>query len=310
MIKIPFDQLHWEKLGLIFQPKGRNGWDLHSALTPTPFELNDRIRVYAGFRDENGVSRIGYADLNKEDPTEVIGVSQKPVLDIGLPGTFDDNGVILGDVIRDNNLIKMYYVGFQLVSKVKFLAYTGLAVSEDGESFQRHANVPVLDRKENALYFNAVHTALKTESGYKFWLGAGSEWQLINETPYPSYNVKYIESNDGVTFNEPSIECLRFSSSEEYRIGRPKVYYLDSIYHMIFTWGDKQGNYRMGYAISKDGKKWDRKDEKINFHPSKNGWDNKWVSYGALFYVNGKTYMVYNGNEMGKDGFGLAVLKK
>ena len=51
-----------------------------------------------------------------------------------------------------------------------------------------------------------------------------------------------------------------------------------------------------------------KEDEELNFHPSPDGWDNKWVSYGALFTVNNITYMVYNGNEMGKDGFGIAKL--
>lgn len=304
-------KFQWEKLGLVFSPQGKNQWDFNSALTPTPVVFSDKVRVYAGIRDQNGISRIGYVDLNPANPSDIINVSSKPVLDIGEPGSFDDNGIILGDIIQVGDQFRMYYVGFQLVEKVKFLAFTGLAVSVDeGETFTRQTTVPVLDRQENAQFFNAVHTVRFENGKFRFWLGAGSGFELINDIPYPSYNIKYTESDDGINFINKSKDCLNFSSAEEYRLGRPRVYCRNSIYHMIFTWGNKKGNYQMGYATSTDGENWNRDDARLNFYPSEKGWDDKWVSYGALFDVNNNTYMVYNGNEMGKDGFGLAILKK
>ena len=301
------NKMNWKKLGLVYKPGGEEGWKMTSALTPTPVVFEDKVRVYAGFRDSKGVSRIGYVDLSKTDPTKIISVSQTPVLDVGLPGTFDDNGVILGDIVKYGETLRMYYVGFQLVNQVKFLAFTGVAISTDnGEHFVRTGHTPVLDRRENALYFNAVHTVMVEEGKLRFWLGAGSAWQTINNTPYPSYNVKYIESEDGFGFKNASVDCLNFSHSNEYRIGRPRVYATDGGYEMIFTWGDKQGRYEMGYAISKDGVNWTRNDAILNFKTSEKGWDNHWVSYGALFTIDSDVYMVYNGNEMGKDGFGLA----
>lgn len=302
--------MQWKKMGLVYKPDGNHDWKMHSALTPTPLVFDHTVRVYAGFRNEEGVSRIGYVDLDKDDLTKVIKVSQNPVLDIGINGAFDDNGIILGDIIWVGKQLYMYYVGFQLVNKVKFLAFTGLAISNDaGETFTKFSEVPLLDRKPNALYFNAVHTVIYDNGTFRFWLGAGSKWEKIHGVFYPSYNVKYIESKDGINFTDPSADCIQFSRMNEYRIGRPKVYKSPEGYRMIFTWGDLSGNYRMGYAVSADGKTWERKDDELNFHPSPDGWDDKWVSYGALFTVADSTYMVYNGNEMGKDGFGLAHLQ-
>jgi hypothetical protein len=304
--------MNWTRLGLIYKGQGTNGWDLHSALTPTPFVFEDKIRIYAGFRAADGVSRIGYVDLDKNQPDKIIGVSSKPVLDIGRAGTFDDNGVILGDILRVGDEIYMYYVGFQLVEKVKFLAFTGLAISSDnGETFVRYSEAPVLDRKPNALFFDAVHTIMYKDGGFRCWLGAGSSWQDIKGKPYPSYNVKYIESADGINFSGTPQDCIHFSHKEEYRIGRPRVYFMQGKYKMIFTWGDIHGNYQMGYAESEDGIQWQRNDAYLNFKPATAdaaGWDNQTVSYGALFEANQQIYMVYNGNEFGKDGFGLAKL--
>jgi len=304
--------MNWEKKGLIYEPLYDGSWKDNSALTPTPILINENtIRVYCGFRDVTGVSRIGYADLDIEDPTKIIRVSDKPVLDIGRPGNFDDNGVILGDVILKNGVIYMYYVGFQLVEKVKFLAFTGLALSEDGgETFHRHKESPILDRQNNSLCFNAVHSIIFENDKFKCWLGAGSGWQKINDNYYPSYNVKYIESENGIIFNDVSTDCIVFENDNEYRVGRPRVWKNDNGYEMIFTWGDKQGNYQMGYANSPNGIDWERNDKELNFYPSEEGWDSQWISYGAPINVNNTTYMFYNGNDMGKEGFGLAILKK
>jgi predicted GH43/DUF377 family glycosyl hydrolase len=304
--------MKWEKRGLIYYPPFDGSWKDNSALTPTPLLITeDLLRVYCGFMDKLGVSRIGYVDIDPNNPTKIQKISNKPVLDIGQPGNFDDNGVILGDVIRVGNQIFMYYVGFQIVNKVKFLAFTGLAKSEDnGCTFVRVQNTPILDRCKNSTFFNAIHSVHYESGKFKFWLGAGSSWQSIGKKYYPSYNVKYVESENGENFTSRSKDCLSFSRREEYRIGRPRVWKDASCYKMIFTWGDIHGNYQMGYGESNDGVCWDRKDGKLNFLPSDgSNWDSESVSYGAPAFTNGETLMFYNGNNMGYDGFGLATLE-
>jgi hypothetical protein len=190
---------------LIYGPDGSVPWARHSALTPTPIMLEpDVIRVFAGFRDAEGVSRIGYVDVEAENPSLVRKVSSRPVLDVGTPGAFDDNGVILGDVLRAGETLRMYYVGFQKVQQVKFLAFSGLAISTDGgESFQRSSPVPVMDRDVDSLFIRAIHTVLFDNGLWKVWYASGSGWLYVGGTPYPRYNIRYTESEDGVNFHRP-----------------------------------------------------------------------------------------------------------
>ena len=92
--------MKWQKRGLVYTPPKDGSWKESSALTPTAFLLNENIiRVYASFRDTQGVGRIGYVDLD----AKILKISDRPVLDIGK----DDNGVILGDLIRVENKIYM-----------------------------------------------------------------------------------------------------------------------------------------------------------------------------------------------------------
>jgi hypothetical protein len=78
---------------------------------------------------------------------------------------------------------------------------------------------------------------------------------------------------------------------------------------MFYTKGTLEGQYTPGYAESTDGLHWFRKDESVGIGLSCEGWDSTALSYPSLLRYKDKTYMFYNGNEMGKTGFGYAELK-
>lgn len=297
----------WIKKGLIYAPDSRMPWAQHSALTPTPFHLNDStIRVFAGFRDSKGVSRIGFVDVDATNPARILAVSENPVLDTGRAGCFDDNGVILGDVIRHGDRVLMYYVGFQLVANVKFLAFTGLAVSTDGgTTFSRHSEAPVLDRADEGLYIRAIHSVILEDGIWKCWYGVGSAWTNIGGMDYPQYITRYIKSKDGIHFPQEGKICLTFRD-DEYRLGRPRVQRTNDRYRMYYTAGTLRGTYLPGYAESPDGIRWTRMDERVGIKPSSTGWDSKALSYTAPIASEDREFLFYNGNDMGKTGFGYA----
>ncbi len=301
--------MHWIKQGFIYGPDGSLPWARHTALTPTPLLKDaETIRVYAGFRDEAGISRIGYVDLDAANPQRVKSVAPEPVLDVGRNGAFDDNGVILGDVIRVGAEIRMYYVGFQLVSKAKFLAFTGLAISRDnGDSFERYSEAPILDRSSNGLYIRAIHSVMQTDDRFRVWYACGNGWEEINGVFYPQYNIRYIESADGIDFKGEGTLCVDVEGSE-YRIGRPRVFRHRDRFVMHYTRGTIQGDYLAGHAESSDGIQWERRDEKLGIALSPEGWDSRHLCYPAVLSCGERTYMFYNGNDMGKDGFGYAML--
>ena len=69
--------MKWKKKGLIYQPPKDNSWRDNSALTPTAFLLDENIiRVYASFRDTQGIGRIGYVDVDANNPNNIIKISE------------------------------------------------------------------------------------------------------------------------------------------------------------------------------------------------------------------------------------------
>ena len=299
----------WTKRGLVFDVArdGVGGWMQHAALTPTPYRLSAQVlRVYAGFRDAQGVSRIGYVDVRADAPTQIVSVSKQPVLDLGRDGCFDDNGMILGDVVAGPDGLYMFYVGFQRVAKAKFLAFTGLAVSRDGgESFQRRQETPLLDRAPGRSTIAAVHSARYEDGRWRLWYAVGDDWETIGGQPYPRYHIRYAETDDLRSIPSDDVVCLR-PRDDEYRIGRPRVYRLGDRYLMYFTRGDTHGGYFPGIAFSGDGMQWERDDSQLGLQLSEYGWDAQTLCYPALIQQHDRVLMFYNGNAMGRDGFGLA----
>lgn len=304
----------WKKLGLVWGPSAQEEWMDNSCLTPTPIYIKSKkvIRVYSSIRDKNGIGRIGYVDLDSENPIQVVSYSNKPVLDIGREGAFDDNGVILGDIMVFKRRLYMYYVGFQLVQKAKFLAFSGCAEANSAaDTFCRISEAPILDRDSDSIYINAIHTAYfdRQDNAIHAWTGSGNSWKLISGKPFPSYTIRRFSSKDVTHFTPKQTSGIKFEG-DEYRIGRPRVYKTNKGYIMFYTKGSESGEYICECAVSFDGENWKRNVIDIGICTSKTGWDSKHLCYPVLIRVDKKIFMFYNGNDMGFDGFGVAELIK
>ena len=303
--------MKWRKMGLIYGPKGDSTWAQNSALQPTPLLIAEKvIRVFIGIRDAAGVSRVGFVDLDAAEPAKVLRVTEAPVLDIGLPGTFDENGVVPCAIVARDNQLYLYYAGYQLGHKVKFCAYGGLAISDDlGETFTRYSKVPISDRTDTELYFRVAHSVMQDEGRWRIWYGAGAAYTEQNGKQLPNYNIRYVESKDGIHFDGRGRVVLDVSGPDEYRLGRPYVIKEDGKFKMFYAVGTTEKLFRLGYAESLDGVNWRRLDAELGIDVSESGWDSQMISYPSIIKYRRVTYLFYNGNDYGRAGFGYAVLE-
>jgi hypothetical protein len=302
--------LRWRKRGRVYVPDGSLRWAQTHAFPPTPHLRPDgTLRLYVASCDAGMVGRVGYVDVDPDDPGRVLEVARKPVLDIGDPGMFDENGVVPTCVVPVGDRLFLYYVGFQLGVKVKYFQFQGLAISTDGgETFERARRVPVLERSD-AEPLNRTSAFVRHDGGrFRMWYVGGGEWTTVGDKPLPVYNLRYIESPDGVSWPDSGAVCLDFESEDEHAFGRPWVWQDGDGMAMTYSIRTRSKDYRLGLARSTDGSSWRRCDEEVGIDVSPEGWDSEMVGYGAVVPHGEQTYLFYNGNVRGRTGFGYAEL--
>jgi predicted GH43/DUF377 family glycosyl hydrolase len=93
----------------------------------------------------------------------------------------------------------------------------------------------------------------------------------------------------------------------ENAVGRPVVVRNRDEYLLIYCARRLNETYRIYVANSDDGISWRRTTEPL-IDVSQSGWDSEMVCYGSLLEHPNGTFLLYNGNAYGKDGFGVARL--
>jgi hypothetical protein len=205
----------------------------------------------------------------------------------------------------------MYYAGFELCTNVRYRIFTGLAISEDGgENFVRHSKAPVLDRSDAELYFRCGPFVLLEGGTFKLWYIAGSNWVDIAGKSMPVYDLRFLESADGIHWADSGFPSMQISSEDEHGFGRPWVVKRgESDYQLFYSIRRRSlSAYRLGYAESNDGIHWRRMDAEMGLDVSPGSFDSHAIMYSAVISVGSRTYCFYNGNEFGKDGFAVAEL--
>jgi hypothetical protein len=302
--------MKWEKRGFICGHKSFDlPWFRKNMMVPTPHLVErGRLRLFTAMCDEQMVGRIGYVDVNPDRPDEVLGVSERPVLDIGEDGTFDDNGVLPSSLLQKNGRIYLFYLGYQLGVKVPYTVFSSIAVSDDGgESFRRISQTPVFERRNDERYMRSCPTVVEDNGIYRAWYLSGNGWILKGEKKIPMYDLKYMESRNILRWDASPASAIELRD-DEYGITKADVEKKNGTYNMIYSVRSFSKGYRLGYAESKDCKNWKRMDDHVGIDVSKSGFDDQMICYATRYKHDGRQYLFYCGNGYGLEGIGYAEL--
>lgn len=307
--------MQWRKFGIVFRPDRTRPWSRTHAMVPTPLLLENQgiVRVFYTSCDEAGIGRPSFVDFDMHDPIRVVASCAHPLLEIGQPGTFDDNGVVATSVVRlpDGRLL-MYYVGFEIGTRTRYRLLTGLAMSgDDGSHFARYSQSPVLERSDSELYFRCGPCVIHEEGRFEMWYVAGSRWIDLDGKPMPEYRIMHADSTDGIKWPACGRVVLDISEPDEHGFGRPWILREGSHDAMYYSIRRKSvGAYRMGYAESDDRLRWHRDDARLNLDVGPGDYDNEAIMYAAPIMIDGRVWCFYNGNDFGRDGIALAVRER
>jgi hypothetical protein len=144
-------------------------------------------------------------------------------------------------------------------------------------------------------------------------------WKRSSSAAAPDrlYKIGHATSADGVAWTPGEARQIiedRLGPDECQAL--PSVIEIDGRYHMLFCYRESfdfranaDRSYRIGHAYSDDLEVWVRNDEDPSLAVSPGEWDSEMQCYPHVFECDGRVYLLYNGNEFGRYGFGLAVLE-
>jgi hypothetical protein len=292
------------------------------AQCPTPFVLDeDTVRVFFATRpsrDAAGmyVSRPGYVDLSRRDLRQVVGISPEPSLDLGRAGTFDEFGIMPSSVLRVGPEIYMYYTGWTRMASVPYTTAIGVAVSRDGgASFERIGPGPVLNVTLDEPFL--VNSPIVRIIGgvWHMWYLSGRRWIDGDSGPEIVFQHAHAVSSDGLDWRERETAIMPTVLGEDECHDLLCPVEIDGEWHAFFAYRHATGfrdrpgrGYRLGHASSTDLKTWRRSDSLAAFEPPAEGWDSEMVCSSQVLKIDGRRWMFYCGNGIGRDGFGAAEL--
>lgn len=300
----------WHKEGLIFAPAGKLWWAKSYATIPTADIVSeDAIRIYFASLDENRYGRIGYIEVDARNPKKIIHETPEPVLDIGPLGSFDDSGVNPSCVCSVGEKKYLYYIGWQRCERVPYMLFTGLAISEDnGLTFRKYSRTPILDRTAEEPFCRSAPFVIHENGRFRMWYWSCLEWSAANGKPHYNNVIRYAESKDGIHWDTHPHVCIKPDFVNEYAVGRPWVIREGPLYRMWYSIRSFDKLYVIGYAESKDGIEWARKDGDAGIEKSSGAsWDSEMICYPCILGSGGRRYLFYNGNRHGSSGIGYAV---
>jgi len=313
--------MKWIKKGYIFKANGHFAW-MNSYTTPiAAIVLDTKIRIFFSSRsvadkNRNFISYASFLDVDKKDPQKILYIHDKPIIELGEPGTFDEFGTMIAKPVVVNRKVYLYYMGWQRLSGVTapYQVMLGLAISEDfGFTFKKVSHGPIIGID----FFDPISignvSVIFEEGLWRLWYTSYIKWDFDGVKPTPEYNIKYAESDDGIIWKKTN--NIAVDKDELGGVATPSVIKIGGKYHMWFGYRppfDKNGNvhgYTIGYASSIDGKTWSRSDKKSGIHVSESGWDSEMICYPHIIKIDGRLLMFYCGNEFGLEGFGYAELQ-
>ncbi|MBK6469443.1 MAG: hypothetical protein IPF94_01590 [Betaproteobacteria bacterium] len=316
--------MEWEPLGKIFDPTEHalpHGCR-EFAQSPQALVCDDSVRIYFSTRsvDASGkfLSHVAYVDIQK-DLRRVLRVSDHTVMPLGALGCFDEHGIFPMNVVRVGDLVHGYTCGWSRRVSVSVETAIGLAISQDGgATFQRTGDGPVLAASLHEPCLVGDGFVRLIGNMFHMWYIFGTGWKRYapDAPPDRTYKIGHAVSSDGRAWTKEEARQIivdRLGPDESQAL--PTVIEIDGRHHMFFCYRqsfDFRSNaargYRIGHAWSDDLHNWNRDDDDPRLRISPGQWDSDMQCYPHAFECDGQVYLLYNGNQFGRFGFGLARL--
>lgn len=305
---------NWKKQGRLYCPDGSGAFKTHAA-RPIPLQIDDdTLRIYYSSRDADDRMLPTYLDVDLGDPSQIKYIHDRPLVELGRPGCFDDSGVTLGSIVDFGDKAWLYYTGWKRRRVISFELAIGVLVwDKQNNTYQRMFEGPILAQDRDHPLLCAGPYVIKHQGRFRMWYCNATDWRFPNGTPEPIYTVYHALSEDGLNWCADPQQLIQYAFDGEV-ISAPWVLPADDGLDMWYSYRGHETreakHYRIGYAHAADGMNWTRCDNTAGIQRSDQGWDSEMICYPAFLVHNDRTYMFYSGNGVGRGGLGWAMTEQ
>lgn len=315
--------MKFQRVGKIFDPRDHSIFtELREyAQSPQAIVFDDRVRIFFTTRDRDGAgmfkSHPAFVDMDL-GMQEILRVSTKPLIALGERGCFDEHGIFPISPVRVGQQIWAYTTGWTRRKSVATDSGIGLAISDDGgETFIKYGQGPVLGPSLHEPFLVSDGFVLQNEDRFHMWYIFGRRWIRGSEdsTPDRVYKIAHATSDDGRRWIPTGRPVIADWLDTDECQALPTVVRHGDRWLMVFCYRhatdfriNSARGYRLGCATSSDLISWERSDLTLIGDSDLPGWDAEMQCYPNLVKVGDRVCLLYNGNEFGRHGFGLAQL--
>nr|WHW29467.1 hypothetical protein [uncultured bacterium] len=301
----------WRKLGLLYAPTGpdRHPKLASHAANPLPVHHQDDVyRIFYSGRDAFNRSSVGAVDIDIVS-RHVVTDHPMPFFVHGAPGQFFESGVSIGNCYEAGGVRYMLFMGWQTPSGGHWRGDVGRLIVHSDLTLELDGDTPLMSASlVDPISLSYPWVRSNEDGGFDMWYGSTATWDAGNGEMLHQLN--HAVSADGHAWNRKGL-AVPCELGVAQAFSRPTVAGgPDGSLDMWFSYRGAPGKaYRIGHAMSKDGRKWELSLNEEELGVSAEGWDSEMTEYPFVFDHKGRRYMLYNGNGFGKSGFGLAVLE-
>ena len=284
-------QFDWTKYGNnpVFGPGDHGEWDEYLSPSCMLFLEGTYHLWYGGFDNIN--IRIGYA--YSSDGLIWEKYEGNPVLDIGSPGSWDDQRVIGPHVLFINDTLRMWYWAKDSSNNLTI----GYATSTDKVTWTKYEHNPVLTPSDENWESEAVMYPCVYFDGttYHMWYTGSSTNNVC---------IGYATSDNGTSWtryeDNPVLKRGAWGEWDWRNVIAPRVLFHGNIFHMWYSGTNTylvNREYQIGYATSPDGFTWTKYEHNPVLKPSDEGWDTLGVGFARALWdsVDNQYKMWYGG---------------
>ena len=303
--------MQWDKIGQLYQCQQRHPKLQSHAANPLPVHLDgDVYRVYFSARDDHNRSSVGAVDIDIMTQT-MVNEHHQPFFEHGPPNSFYSHGVSIGNTYQAaDGITYMLFMGWKCDPGQHWFGQIGRLRVHDDYSLTLDSEQPFMALDEHdpiSLSYPWVH---KEGDIYRMWYGSTVEWDAGNGEML--HILKSAESVDGHHWQKTE-GAVPYKVGVAQAFSRPTVIQLagqQPAHRMWYSVRSGDGSaYKIGMSHSDDLVNWTLYSNQATVSVSEHGWDSQMVEYPFVFQHKQDVFMLYNGNDYGKTGFGLAKMR-